>query len=146
MKARGKTSGTAGERALVEAAIAARSAAYAPYSGFKVGAALLLKDGRVVTGVNVENASYGLTTCAERNACAAAVSAGAGPGDVRFIAIAASAEEPTPPCGACRQVLAEFGDAETGVLLHNVKDGEERRFTLAELLPHAFLRASLPRP
>jgi homotetrameric cytidine deaminase len=132
------------ERALINAAVEARARAYAPYSRFQVGAALMLRDGQVVTGVNVENASYGLTVCAERNAIAAAVNAGAGPGDISSVAIATEAEQAAPPCGACRQVLAEFGKPESPVLLYNVKDGKAERATLAELLPHAFLRESLP--
>jgi cytidine deaminase len=88
---------------LLEHARRAAGAAYAPYSGFSVGAAVLAGDGRVVTGANVENASYGLTLCAERAALARAVAEGVRPGDVEAVAVTAS------PCGACRQWLAEFG-------------------------------------
>lgn len=80
----------------------AAGSAYAPYSGFQVGAAVLARDGRVITGTNVENASYGLTLCAERAALARAVAEGVGPGDVEAVAVTAS------PCGACRQWLLEF--------------------------------------
>ncbi len=132
------------ERALINAAVEARQRAYAPYSRFAVGAALLLKDGQVVTGVNVENVSYGLTVCAERNAIAAAVTAGAGPGHITAVAIATDAEAAASPCGACRQVLAEFGLPETPVLLFNVRDSKSDKLTLGELLPHAFVRESLP--
>jgi cytidine deaminase len=91
------------EQELYEHAKAAAAGAYAPYSNFFVGAALLLRDGRVVTGVNVENASYPLGMCAERCALARAVAEGARPGDVEAIAVTAS------PCGGCRQWLLEFG-------------------------------------
>lgn len=92
--------------ALMKAADGARRRAYAPYSRFPVGAALLLRDGRIVTGCNVENASYGLAVCAERNAVFKAVSEG----DRDFVAIAVTAREGrgAPPCGSCRQVLHEF--------------------------------------
>ena len=93
--------------ALIAAARAARDAAYAPYSKFRVGAALLCRDGTIVTGCNVENASYGLSMCAERTAIFAAVASGRSAFEA--IAIAGPAEALTPPCGACRQVLAEFG-------------------------------------
>ncbi len=137
---------SAEERALVDAAAAAREKAYAPYSRFKVGAALRLRDGRVVCGANVENASYGLAVCAERNAVGAAVLAGAAPSDVVAVAVVADSAEPVSPCGACRQVLAEFASADTPVLLHNARDGKTARHTVAGLLPAAFLRDSLPRP
>lgn len=87
----------------------ARAQAYSPYSGFQVGAALLAKSGDVITGCNVENASYGLAMCAERSTIFKAVSQGYKPGDFKAIAIAASAPD-FSPCGACRQVLNEFGD------------------------------------
>jgi len=120
--------------ALVAAARAARRKAYAPYSRFRVGAAVLA--GRAVfRGVNVENASYGLTICAERVAVAAAVAAGARRIDA--VAIASGTREPTPPCGACLQVLAEFGGPELPVVLA----GGGRlvvETTLGELMPRAF--------
>jgi cytidine deaminase len=125
---------------LIAAASSAREKAYAPYSGYKVGAALLTDDGEVVTGCNVENASYGLSVCAERHAVGAAVVKGAR--HFRAIAVVTDSTPPAPPCGACRQVLAEFG--EYPVILAN--SGEERRLTsIAELLPEAFTAAMLKR-
>ncbi len=93
---------------LLKLANEAKENAYSPYSSFKVGAALLTKDNKIITGCNVENASYGLTICAERNAIFAAVNQGYKPGDIVAISIAASAKN-FSPCGACRQVILEFG-------------------------------------
>ena len=92
---------------LIDAAIQAREKAYVPYSKFKVGAAVLTKSGIIVSGCNVENASYGLSNCAERTAIFKAVSEGEQ--DFSVIAVAADTERPVAPCGACRQVIAEFG-------------------------------------
>ncbi len=122
-----------------ELAVAAREAAahaYCPYSRFRVGAAVLIDDGRIFRGCNVENASYGLTICAERNAVFQAVSHSAGPTVIEAIVIYTPTPEPTAPCGACRQVVNEFGpDAE----VRCVCDGpSELRFRLRELLPAAF--------
>ena len=117
--------------ALLKAAWEAKEHAYAPYSNFSVGAALLAADGRIFSGCNVENLSYGLTNCAERVAIGAAVAAG-----VReFLAVVVVADTgvPVSPCGACRQVLAEFGVPR--VLLANRTESLE--FTLEELLPRA---------
>lgn len=118
-------------KSLVEAAWEAREMAYAPYSKFQVGAALLAKDGRIFLGCNVENISYGLTNCAERVAIGAAIAAGLR----EFVAVAVVADTGVPisPCGACRQVLAEFGVPK--ILLVNRSECIE--FTLAELLPRA---------
>ncbi|MBD3368256.1 MAG: cytidine deaminase [Candidatus Eisenbacteria bacterium] len=122
------------DRELLDRARAARDHAHAPYSGFAVGAALETADGRVFTGVNVENASIGLSVCAERNAVAAAVAAGAR--DFRTLAIVTDAPEPTMPCGVCRQVLWEFGE-DLRVLVGTV-DGHVAETTLRELYPKPF--------
>jgi len=109
--------------------------AHAPYSNFKVGAALLTRDGKVITGCNVENSAYGLAICAETLAVASAVSQGLTEFDE--IAIASDDSEPTPPCGACRQVLNEF--APNIRVSSYTRDGKEASWTLQELLPHAFV-------
>lgn len=119
------------ESELVERALAARKEAYAPYSKFRVGAALLTRSGRVFAGANIENISYGLTICAERSAVAAAVSAGER--DFAFIAIATDSKEPTVPCGACRQVLAEFNPSID--ILCVTSGGLQRKATLTALFP-----------
>ena len=118
---------------LIKEALAAREMAYAPYSNFKVGAALLAKSGKVYRGANVENISYGLTICAERSAVSAAVSAG----DIEFVAIAVATDsrEPASPCGACRQVLAEF--APKLEIVSVTLDGQRREDNLGTILPHA---------
>lgn len=127
---------------LAQAALSAREHAHAPYSKFKVGAALEHKSGRVFTGCNVENASYGLTLCAERVAVFKAISEGAHPREFTRIAVAADTPSPTPPCGACRQILWEFcGPIElTMVNLH----GATETVNLADLLPRAFDDSFLP--
>lgn len=119
---------------LIESAISAREKAYAPYSGFKVGAALLTAKGNIYTGCNVENVSYGLAVCAERVALFNAVSAG----EKGFEAIAVFAATPAycSPCGACRQVLLEFG-RDIKVYMVN-KDRDYRVMTTGDLLPAAF--------
>jgi cytidine deaminase len=116
---------------LVEQARKARTHAYAPYSHFSVGAALLVKSGRVFTGCNVENLSFGLTICAERAAVCAAVAAG----ETHFeaLAVVSDSVHPVTPCGACRQVLAEFA-ADLPICSENLQ-GERFESTLAELLP-----------
>ncbi len=122
--------------ALVEAATQTASLAYAPYSGFRVGAALRLANGALVTGANVENMSYGLTICAERAAVTSMV-AQYGP-ESRIVAacVVNLNNAASPPCGACRQVLSEFIDAEAWVVFPGDAGQERRRFH--ELLPFAF--------
>jgi cytidine deaminase len=124
-----------GDKDLVESALQVREQAYAPYSGFPVGAALLAASGRVFTGCNVENASYPLTICAERAALFRAVS----DGEREFEAIAVVSLTGATPCGACRQVLYEFGgpDGDLRVLVGDTA-GSIRSFTIAELLPEVF--------
>ena len=120
---------------LIAAACAVRPNAYAPYSRFMVGAALLADDGRVFTGVNVENASYGLTVCAERNAVGAMVVEDGR----RILAVAVCTENGVTPCGACRQVLSEFTDDEVAVPVWMVDgQGGVRETTLSALLPDDF--------
>jgi cytidine deaminase len=123
-----------GDEALVAEALAARERAYAPYSKFAVGAAVLAEDGRVYRGCNVENASYPLGVCAERNAIAAMVAGGARRALV--VAVIADQPEPVTPCGGCRQVLREFG-REARVVLANVR-GARVTTTLEALLPRGF--------
>jgi cytidine deaminase len=119
---------------LLQAARAVRLNAHAPFSHFLVGAALETADGQIITGCNVENATYGLTVCAERVAVFKAISEG----HRRFgrVAVVADTEQPTPPCGACRQILWEFG-GDLEVILGNLT-AEKARHRLAELLPHPF--------
>ena len=122
---------------LIEEAKAARLKAYTPYSNFKVGAALLTRDGKVFHGCNVENASYGLCNCAERTAFFSAVAHGYKPGDFDKLVVVGETENPIAPCGACRQVTLEMGGNKLPVVLTNLK-GDIRETTAAELLPEAF--------
>lgn len=118
---------------LIDLANEARTRAYAPYSRYQVGAAVQADDGRVFSGCNVENASYGLTVCAERVAVFSAVAAGV----KRISAVAIATPSRGAPCGACRQVLLEFGGPELTVLLVDPQGGRRDR-TLGQLLPEAF--------
>lgn len=128
--------------ALVEAARQAREKAYAPYSRFQVGAALLGHSGRIYPGCNVENASYGLCFCAERTAVVSAVAAGER--DYHAIAVIADTAGAVSPCGSCRQFLVEFNPG-MAVILTNLK-GDQVRTTAAELLPGHFGPADLKGP
>ena len=120
---------------LTEAALAARKFAHAPYSQVQVGAAVQMSDGRVFTGCNVENSSYGGTVCAERVSIFKAVSEGST--KIVGLAVATDASPPWPPCGFCRQVVAEFAPPELPI--HAVSlDGKIVSYRLADLLPHAF--------
>lgn len=124
--------------ALIKEAKRARERAYAPYSSFKVGAALLASSGRIYTGCNIENASYGLSNCAERTAIFKAVSEG----ETAFAAMAviADTKRPTAPCGACRQVIEEFKIPR--IILANVK-GDRLDLSLEDLLPYSFTGCDL---
>lgn len=130
---------------LTQAAMAARDRAYAPYSGFTVGAALLSSDGRVFTGCNIENASYGAANCAERTAVFNAVNEG----EQEFLAVAIAGgaegqpvEDYCPPCGICRQVLAEFCQPDASVILV-IAGGKLKVLSIGELLPHSFTKEKL---
>jgi cytidine deaminase len=123
------------KKKLMDAARQARKSAYVPYSHFPVGAALLTDDGKIYTGINIENAAYSVVNCAERTALFKAFSEG----DRQFVAIAVAADSPrpVPPCGACRQVMAELCPQDMPVYLTNLQ-GEVLETTVAELLPGAF--------
>ena len=122
-------------RELIELAYQARENAYAPYSHFQVGAALLTKSGKVYTGGNIENASFGATNCAERTAIFKAVSEGIK--DFSAIAVVCSGSQPAYPCGICRQVMSEFFNPDTRII---VEDGDRlRTYTMTEILPESFL-------
>lgn len=123
---------------LKRAAMVARTHAYAPYSEFTVGAAIQTKSGAVFTGCNVENASYGATLCAERAAMAAAVAAGER--ELVALVIASGARHPTPPCGICRQCLAELGPS---LPIRSYAGEAHREYDLGSLLPDAFGRDQL---
>lgn len=127
---------------LFDAARAVRDRAYAPYSGFQVGAAILSRGGHTYLGCNVENAAYPSGTCAEQSAIAAMVAAGEK--DIAAIAIAGSAAEPCFPCGACRQRIREFADGATKVIAGGTLGSERVETTLDALLPHAFGPEQLP--
>ncbi|UQZ37660.1 cytidine deaminase [Paenibacillus sp. PK3_47] len=122
---------------LVESARNIKKSAYIPYSKFPVGAALLLKDGTVINGVNVENVSFGATNCAERTAFFTAITNGYTKGDFQAIAIAGDTENYLPPCSICRQVMAEFCSPDMPVYLTNDKQ-DILELKLKELLPYAF--------
>lgn len=121
-------------------AIEARQMAYAPYSKFKVGAALLSKNGEVYRGCNIENAAYGMCNCAERTALFKAYSEGVT--EFAALSVVAETNRPVPPCGACRQVIAELCEPNMKIYLGNLK-GEINEFTVKELLPGAFMPEDL---
>jgi cytidine deaminase len=127
---------------LIVEAKKARENAYAPYSNFKVGAALFAKDGRVFHGANIENASYGLCMCAERNAIFAAYNQGYHKEDFIGLAVIADTDGPIAPCGACRQVLMELFPVDGVILLANLKGDVVERH-ISQLLPEAFTSSDL---
>lgn len=120
--------------ALKAAALEVQARAYVPYSNYRVGAALLTAGGEIVTGCNVENATFGATCCAERSAVFAAVAQGYR--EFRAVALVTNGADPGTPCGICRQVLAEFG-SDLDVMCFT-PEGAEAHYRLSELLPHAF--------
>lgn len=137
MKAKSPPAITAARlKALLKQARKAAGRSYSPYSGFKVGAALLLSNGETMTGTNVESISYGLTICAERSALVCAISRFGPKIRVQAVAVANLNDSASPPCGACLQMLAEFTDSKTPVIFPAV-DGV-RTVTFSELMPHAF--------
>ena len=124
-------------KTLIEEALLARGLSYAPYSRFAVGAALLTKDGKVFRGANIENSSYPLCMCAERNAIYSAYMAGYKKEDFAALAVVADTDEACSPCGACRQVISELFPREAPIYLANLH-GNEKETNIEELLPFAF--------
>lgn len=122
---------------LRQRAVAVAAKAYAPYSGFRVGAAILLEDGTITTGCNVENASYRLTTCAEQSAIAAAVALHGPTARIRAVVIVNLNRAASSPCGGCRQTILEFGSARTEVFFPAAEDSQVR-CGITDLLPRAF--------
>ena len=127
---------------LVNAAIKGRENAFTPYSHFKVGAAVLLENGTIIDGCNIENASYGLCNCAERTALFKAYSMGYKKEDIKALAVVADTDRPTSPCGACRQVMSELMRQETPVYMANLK-GDVMILSVKELLPYSFSESDL---
>ena len=127
---------------LVNAAIKGRENAFTPYSHFKVGAAVLLENGTIIDGCNIENASYGLCNCAERTALFKAYSIGYKKEDIKALAVVADTDRPTSPCGACRQVMSELMNQETPVYMANLK-GDVMILSVKELLPYSFSESDL---
>ena len=129
-------------RRLLSAAVVVRQRSYSPYSHFRVGAAILASDGRVYAGCNVENSSYGLSLCAERNAVGQAVARGAK--NVVAVAVVTQSKVPSPPCGMCLQTLSEFAERSLPILLGSTV-GKEEIVTLGDLLPRMFDKSYLLR-
>ena len=125
---------------LLKIAVQAKEKAYVPYSGFRVGAVVLMENEKVYEGQNIENASYGATNCAERTAIFKAVSSGER--KIKAIAIASDSKDIIYPCGICRQVIAEFGDANT-IIICSSSSGEFREYKLDEILPFAFNKEAM---
>lgn len=127
---------------LYEEACKVRLKSYSPYSKFKVGAAVLLKDGNIITGTNVENASYGLASCAERNALFTTISLGYKKQDIKALLVVADTDAPCSPCGACRQVISELLDENADIILTNLKN-DIKELKVKELLPFSFSKEDL---
>ncbi len=127
---------------LINKSIEATKLSYSPYSNFKVGAAILMKDGNVIMGANIENASYGLTMCAERNTVFKAILDGYKKEDMVAMALCADADEVPYPCGACRQVLSELFPLDAPIFVHNTK-GKILETSVRELLPYIFDKENL---
>jgi cytidine deaminase len=127
---------------LIEQAKQARTFAYTPYSQFNVGCAILLKDGTIIKGANIENASYGLTNCAERSALFAAYSQGYREDDIQMMAIVGDTDDFISPCGACRQVIHELVNEDTEIILTNMTN-KTKIVTKTELLPYGFSKKDL---
>lgn len=127
---------------LIQIAIKESERSYSPYSNFKVGAALLTKDNKIYLGTNIENAAYGLTMCAERNAIFNAYVNGVKKDDIEAIAIVADTDEPVSPCGSCRQVLSELFPINGKIYLGNFK-GKIQETNIIELLPFSFKKEDL---
>ena len=127
---------------LYDAAYKARLNSYSPYSKFKVGAAILLYNGNIVVGTNVENASYGLANCAERSALFAAITQGSTKEDIKAMLIVADTDAPCSPCGACRQVISELMNRDADIVLTNLKN-DIKELKVKDLLPFSFSKDDL---
>ena len=127
---------------LYEKALESYKSSYSPYSGFAVGASILLKDGTIIGGTNIENASYGLSNCAERSCLFAAYSLGYHKEDIVKMMVIANTARPVSPCGACRQVISELVGSEVPIILTNL-NREEKVVTVKKLLPYAFSEEDL---
>lgn len=127
---------------LIQKSIEALELSYSPYSHFRVGAAILLKDGNIIQGANIENASYGLTMCAERNTVFRTILSGYKTEDMVALALCADADEVPYPCGACRQVLSELFPVDAPIYVHNTK-GKILETNVKELLPYIFNKENM---
>jgi cytidine deaminase len=127
---------------LIKKSIEATKLSYSPYSNFKVGAAILMRDGNIIMGANIENASYGLTMCAERNTVFKAMLDGYKKDDMVALALCADADEVPYPCGACRQVLSELFPLDAPIYVHNTR-GKILETSVKELLPYIFNKENL---
>ena len=127
---------------LIQKSIEALELSYSPYSHFRVGAAILLKDGNIIQGANIENASYGLTMCAERNTVFRTILSGYKKEDMVALALCADADEVPYPCGACRQVLSELFPLDAPIYVHNTR-GKILETTVKELLPYIFNKENM---